>query len=460
MTPTRRTILAVAVVVAAAVGFFACPADEREAPPPAEPLGGAESRPDDRSDTGSGVQEPEDTASLAPRLLRADVYRSISEQQDMEEARKIAIALLELLRRDHPLPPKETKETKERSEGIGLVEGDLEAAIGRDDLVTVAGAALVLAEATRGPDALLDDAGLLPWIDAIALSELAANAVVIIFDRAQRFTDDHLARLLGIVRAGLPDDRRRECARRLFELHVALHGDAAPYLALLADANPYLRAIAVEALVRIDVVRYESQIWEAAEIMPPEEKGRVAQLILGRLEPAVAADRLSELHRRWPDTRLTGAWTDLGFRDGEIILSRLAREDDSNVRRQMLMGWVAQGADPASAERAIIEVIDNDPDAGVRAQGLLALGQVDTEGARNRLADESRKEGDSLQIAHVSGGIQNALARAPKRWVLEVAIPFARRKIAGSQDPEHERRMWRETLERTHPDAVGALDHP
>jgi hypothetical protein len=243
-------------------------------------------------------------------------------------------------------------------------------------------------------------------------------------------------------------------------MHVALHGDASPFLELLADENPFLRAIAVEALVRIDVVRYESRIWEAAEIMPPEEKGRVAQQILGRLEPEAAADRLAELHRRWPDTRLAGAWTDIGFRDSEIILSRLAREDDPQVRRQMLMGWVAQSADPASAERAIIAVIDNDSDPAVRAQGLLALGQIDTEGARNRLAEESRKEGDSLQNAHVSGGIQNALAHAPERWVHEVAIPFARRKIAGSQNPEHERRMWREALERTHPDAVDALDRP
>ena len=88
----------------------------------------------------------------------------------------------------------------------------------------------------------------------------------------------------------------------------------------------------------------------------------------------------------------------------------------------------------------------HDPDPAVRAQAWLALGQTDDDRARARIAEALRFERDPLQVAHLASATRNAIATAPPEWISDVALPFARRRIASSDRPEQERARWETVL--------------
>jgi len=392
------------------------------------------------------------------------VYRSIGEQPDIETGRKIARALLTVLgigpavAGPAAVAPAAAGPAGSGSPGaLQVIEDDLRSAIEDDDPVQVLGAATVLGESAHGESAPLDDSGLADVIGYIAVSEVAAQGVLVIFERAGRFSQVHFDELVRVVRAGLPPDHREEAARRLFGLHVAIHRDPLPYLPLLEDESPFLRMVAVEALAEIDAEGYAGMILEVAEARGEPERSA----ILFRLSSAIPADGaatlLRELESRWPEPRSAAPWVDIGLRDGEVLLRTFRAETDPRIRRRILIGWRSESMEPVAAVRFVLETLDTDADPAVRAQALIALGATDHPRARERLAEEAKKEGDHTREAHLAGGILNALAAAPDPWVYQVAIPFARRRIANASEPEVERRRWEETLRRTHPDAVGAL---
>ncbi len=388
-----------------------------------------------------------------PSLERADVYRAIAHSNDMESAKRTTDAFRRALGLGGFAGGK----------GLALVEGDLEDAIEADDSDLVRGSAFVIAEASSGAEPELDDPRLLTWIDAIAISEAAAGAIADVFHHARRFADIHAVRTIALIRGGLPADARRAAARALLLLHAELHLDPTLFLPLLEADLAFLRLVGAEALLRIDSLGYTKAILDMASGRSDEERTLIVSAMVAVLPPEVAAEQLRALHRRWPDARLTEPWLVIGYLDGEALIGAYRVEEDASVRRRMLIGWHPEGLGSREAERFLTEVIDTDPDRSVRAQALIALGQIDDPAARARLAEAMEENArleprDPLWDAHIAAAVRNAIPMAPSPWIDRVALPFARQRIAESRLPDRERATWAEVIGRRHPERIAALD--
>lgn len=393
------------------------------------------------SAVGAGGDAPQDRAAAPlppalPRLDRADVYGRIADST-LEDARVLVAGLRRAL----------------GTNGVPIVIEDFHRAVEADDLAQLAGSGFTLAEAARGPEPDLDDRDILDALDLLAVSDAAAAAVADILHHAGRIEGAHLERVVALWRAGLGSELRERCARSLFILHATQHRDPAPFLDLLDDPRPALAAAAAAALARIDPDRHRDAILARAERSAPGERARLISTVAAALDPHDAAELLGALSARWPDTRIVEPWIDVGARDGTALIDAYRVEPDPRVRRNLLVGWHPDGLDPASAERFLTEVLDTDDDPAVRAQALLAIGQVDDDRARERLAEATRQEGDATYDMHLAGGLQNALAHAPTDWIERVALPYARRRIAEASRPEYERTQWIEALRGRHPAA-------
>lgn len=398
-----------------------------------------------QSGPGSGPVHDSTTSAVS----RLDVYRAMRSSEDIRKVEELVRSLEEAL----------------GSETLRLVDADFRTAMENDDPEVIAACAFILtklAQETGDSASSVDDALIHEWIDYFALSDAAAAGISSILQLSGRIEATHFEAVLTTWRSGLPPGRAIQFALGLLLNYAEVHRDPEPYLPLLEDTDVRLQQVAITALSLIDPARFLPLILDLASQRTAAERSEMLATLVQSIPRELASKVLLEWHERWPETSLTGAWTEVGFHDGDsLIFAYRAATDDPTIRRQILIGWSPQSLDPQAAEQFLTEVFDTDPDPRVRAQTLLALGQIDNDRARSRLEEAMGRdpESDPVFDMHLAGGVRNALSFAPPDWVDRCALPLAKRRILGATDRERapETDRWRRALAGRFPERAQQL---
>ena len=411
---------------------------------PASPSGGAGSFPQPKagpvprsaSSTPGGPLSSvegslEDRSGPIP-LTRLELYRALPARKSEPEIRALVTAL-------HQTWGKRT---------FDLVDGDFWRAIEEEETDLMPPIAGVLALLPELAEVEVSSEVRLRWIEAIELSDAAAGAVRgLILSSGSMARQEAEAVVSNWKARGWESEFQQRVARELLLFYADRSRDLEFFRPLLRDRRDGLRQVAMMALIRVGGVEAITEISSLFAESSPRERARWAPQLLAALPPSQSVATLLDWHDRWPQMSFADSWMAVGYRDGGSLIEAYERSERGSVRRDVLIGWSSESLAPDSAEAFLSQVLDLDEDPAVRAQALIALGQIDHPRARDRLAEATMAADDEgpLFAQHLASGIRNALHDAPLSWVRDVAIPYAARQILGATDQRRpgEVERWR-----------------
>ena len=408
---------------------------------PASPSGGAGTIAEHAVPSTPGGTEPSrpdleraarDRVETSDPLTRRELYRALRTRESAAEVQSL-VALLHRAWGD---------------EVVALVAGDFRRAIEDDDSDAVAAIAAVLAliAADSAAGVTVDDR--LRWIGFLDVSDPAAAAVrgiLLVSGSVGRREAEEVVALWPA--SGWETPFRERVGRELLLTYADRSREREFFRELLHTEKKGLRHLAMTALVRIGGFEALAEITEVFEGSSARERARWAPQLVAALPAEQSISVLLEWQERWPEMSFADAWMAVGYRDGQALVDAYELAERANIRRDVLIGWSPESLEPGRAEAFLSQVLDLDPAPTVRAQALIALGQVDHPRARARLEEATRTvDAESAHYAqHLASGIRNALHAAPVDWVHAVAVPFASRQILGANElrrPGEEAR-WR-----------------